>query len=684
MDLSPEVPTGINTPVLLRPPNPVEIAPVTAYTGLTPSDSVDFDRILSSPHARRLVHSLTPQQLLTAVSIRGVADSLELLELVSKAQVTRLFDYVAWQQGRLDLRSLFGWLAAFKEIDRSQYFDRFAALEEEYQLAALGPVIDLIDQDQYEALSSDQQDHWSPLPCLTLYFAIKGQDQELRCAIEELITIGLERDLNYTYMLLAHAAFLPPNEAEADLQQFRRARLEEDGFVDRDESFAALLPMKIFELQSLTKLYSSVKAAADSFTPNGEGQASSQISEMSLKEEGGRTFFHQVLQWITQNPSKGNLADDYGDQRPADQGESKTGAINSDMSAATPSNLSTSQLIQQIQKSFIHLVNGFCAALEVEPDDTGGQQQLMMQAEGLISLGLEFLGQGNPEVAAKLLREQHLKVILRTALTLVEEVRGQVRDGFEAMHHLKVPGLGRHLVTRRLAPIRRSIDRLLGEDLGFERSELLKALFETIPQVAYDSLPEDSRKPDSNGKSRRRLESLEDLQLVQGGVNATLWLARLGDQFLDSCKPNRVGDPSGSCLVERAFTTVLVSGILFGKTDTLAEDTIAEPNRQLSSIRKVKWSDLRALQSWTDIQFATRLEATLKILNEKLDSDKYLQNWTSSQSESFKKQVRRTSATYLTGLARESLLSLRTALQFNEVMPSSNELERLVLIAKDD
>ena len=692
MDSNHEAPPAVSTPVLIGPQEPVGSVPLLPINDLHPATVIDFDRVLDSPQATKIVQACTTQQLLAAVAKRGVADSLELLELTSKAQFTRLLDYVAWRQGRLDSKSMFGWLAAYKEIERSQYFERFADLEEEYQLAALGAAINLVDQDQYEALSSDDQDLWSALPCGTLYYSIKEQDQELRGAIEELITIGLEQDINYTYMLLAHAAFLPPNEAEADLQRFRRARLEEDGFVDREESLTSLLPLKGFEVQSLIGRYSHLVPEDQDAVYNRYCNSISKPDDKS-KERGPLVFFIVCCDGLLKIELTGLPLLVSSSYRAADESMSNISDIGNSHHADLKELLSPNQQIQQIQQTFTHLVNGLCTGLDIEPDDTAGQQQLMVQAEGLVSLGLETISQSNIKAAAHLISERHPKVLLRAALTLIEEVRRQVSDLFESLNHQVIPSITRHLATGRLASIRRSIDRHILDELGFERVEHLKALFETIPQAVEEgSLSRDLGKfqnQNINCKARRSIASLADLRMVRGQISAILWLIQhsdhlpLNDHFAlrnhlpHGSKPDQI-TLLGGCRADVAFTTTLVVGLLHWDNKTCAE-----PALNINSMPRVRLTEVKQLQSWTDQQFDERLDETLGILEESLLSNATLRQWASSKYDNGLEQAMSAAIQYLKVTAWDCLTGLRMALQSSDSLPIDN-LARLVAIKKDD
>jgi hypothetical protein len=205
--------------------------------------AVDLDALLAADDPAAAVQAVPAQALYLALRQRGPEDCLEVLPLLSADQVARVFDYDVWSEDRLEPLRAARWLNLFKEGGQEELYRRFRDLDEEYQVALLSPLIELYDEEDYERMTQTEQDALNRLPCGTLFYRVKSEDPRLEEFVSAVVEAALAGDMNYAYSLLSHAAYAPPNEAEGLLSQFRRARLEEDGFVTFEESLAAFQPV---------------------------------------------------------------------------------------------------------------------------------------------------------------------------------------------------------------------------------------------------------------------------------------------------------------------------------------------------------------------------------------------------------------------------------------------------------
>ena len=128
------------------------------------------------------------------------------------------------------------WLQLYAEVSPKESFQRFQQLDEEYQIGLLSPYIRCFTQDEYAQMPPEQQDLLSRFPGDAIYYSVNTPDKEIAEGIEQLLSAGMETQMEYVLSLVCHAGYIPPNESELLLTQFRRARLEEDGFVTYEES----------------------------------------------------------------------------------------------------------------------------------------------------------------------------------------------------------------------------------------------------------------------------------------------------------------------------------------------------------------------------------------------------------------------------------------------------------------
>lgn len=316
---------------------------------------VDLDALLNQEDPIAAVQAVPSQALYHALVERGPEDALEVLELVSDEQLTRILDYDAWSEDQLAPLKLIRWLDLFKEMGPEQLYRRFHDLEEEYQIALLGPMIDIVDEEEYEKLLDVQQDEFHRLPCGTLFYKIKSSDPRITGFVESLVEATLASDVNYAYALLTHAAFMPPNESEADLARFRRARLEEDGFVSYQESLRYFAPL---DLGALRRKWELRGIPAKKLEP----------TAVATQREGVR-LIDRVL---------------------------ASGAF-------------SVHETEDLSRGFGVLANALCAATKIEADDSRGLRRLFSQAQALANLGLEWLHKGTLREQCPFSRTRRLK-----------------------------------------------------------------------------------------------------------------------------------------------------------------------------------------------------------------------------------------------------------------------------------
>ena len=175
------------------------------------------------------------------------------LSALSSEHRTRLLDLDSWNYDRLDLQSFMKWFAPLSQLSPEVLGQTFKSLEEEYQVAALQGRLRIYDEEEYEQLSDALQDRLYPLPCRTLWYEIVTEEKSEEEFISALIESLMRSNIEYTYTLLARVAYAIPGEDEHLLTQFRKARLEEEGFVDEEEAFSFFYEIDLKELQNKYK-----------------------------------------------------------------------------------------------------------------------------------------------------------------------------------------------------------------------------------------------------------------------------------------------------------------------------------------------------------------------------------------------------------------------------------------------
>lgn len=387
----------------------------------------DLRALLDQENSEELIQALTP---LTAYRALVAADDevrLEAVEKLSSEQVTGLLDFDAWKEDRLDAKNAFRWLKIFGEVGTEQLYTRFSQLEEEYQLALLCPYIRVYDQAEFDKMSDVQQDSLNTIPGSEFYYAILTTDPDIYQGIEDLIESTMAHNMSYTLSLLAHAAYVPPTEQEALVAQFRKGRIEDEGFVSYEESLSSFFAIDLED---------KINQWRRPFRTDGV------IPFRSLEGRGG--FLAQVLA--------------YGQSEKWGAGE-----------------------ISRLNSGFIFVANNLCAASQVETDDEAGLQMIVAQVKALSGLALEVLSDGDLERAATILMEEHPKILFRFAVTLVDRVRTHVLKIFHDCGLPESLAVGELIACGKFGQALEAVDINWLDSLGLQNVEFLKGLFNRYP-----------------------------------------------------------------------------------------------------------------------------------------------------------------------------------------------------------
>lgn len=432
----------------------VAVRRVKKLPDLIGTSAANIDELLNSEQVEEAVQAVDPVAIYRAIMAKGPADSIDVLPYLSAEQVTRIMDYEAWRENRLEPLRAINWFMLFNELGPTDMFNRLKEQEEEFQLALLGPFIEMLDEEEFEKIPDHERDDWIALPCQTLYYRIKSDDPRIQKFVETLIGSGLEADLQYTYALLAHAGYVPPAEQEAMLAQFRQARLEEDGFVGYEES------MQLFARIDLAKLVKQ-------WCPDQPFSASTELSVAGTPTDSA--FLLRVFGRVARN--------------------------------------ATAESVQDLTRSMVHTANMICTATGTEAGEDAQLRDLMYNMQSLISLGLEWLSKGDVDEGARLLTRVHPQQLFRAGLTMVAGVCDDVIASVKTLPLIESDVIGRMWQRDRRGALIHWLEVNHLDLLGYERLEFLKGLFNRFPMFFSERRVE----------SKQRIEfqpvvSLEDMQ----------------------------------------------------------------------------------------------------------------------------------------------------------------------------
>lgn len=386
---------------------------------------VNLEALLEGKDAKKKVQAVEPLKIYRALMANGPSESLEVLQLLSDEQVTRIMDYDSWNEGALAPKKAFQWLALYADISKKELYTRFKSLEEEYQLALLSPFIRVFDPEEYENMSDAEQDALFSFPGNAAYYKVLTEDPVVEKFIHDLLDATMEENMEYALSLVAHASYLPPNENEQAITQFRNARNEEDGFIPYEEAVTAFYPLKNFK-----EMASKWNAVNVSSTKEGlvQNSAVSQHFMMLVLEEGTKSVWD-------------------------------------------------SKQAKEISDSFIYLANQLASVVGVEPGELEDLKRVLEQAYAVCGFSLQLLSKDDPEFAAKILAAEYPKAIFRFGVSQIHSLRLDVLDELERMGVENLSQLKANVVAGKFGLCLDWLDKELIEKYGVLFVEILKGLF---------------------------------------------------------------------------------------------------------------------------------------------------------------------------------------------------------------
>lgn len=410
--------------------------------------ALDWSTILERKDARMYVRNLPSQVLYYSLKTLDKDNLLEVVPLLSNEQLLRILDYDAWTKDRLDSKKAFFWLSKFKTIEDLAF--RYKSLDEEYQIALLQNHIKLFTKEELEELPEDLVSNCIPFIDDKLYYFINTDSKEVYDYIKNLILSATDMDVSYAYNLLAYSYYSPPNEQEQLLSQFRKARLEEDGFVSYEES-QSIFAVSSSTIKALVKKYSSKDSSSS---------ASSSSSSTSLAIDRGfdgsqKNFFSYVIQTAKKSPQ--------------DSSWSQTDEVS-------------------IKLRLLWLSNCLSSACIVDPSDIKGCLKLIEIIKSVCGLGLEYLASGNLELAISILQNENLKLVFQSGLYILHTFQEGVLQKLAQAGILedKIEYIKKHIKEQKWAQVLNYIDSSLIDefqkiDLSIKEISLIKACFNRFP-----------------------------------------------------------------------------------------------------------------------------------------------------------------------------------------------------------
>lgn len=231
----PSVPASQNTPTALEkgPPKTDIAALQQSLFGLSGKKRLDL--ILACPDVLRVVQRLPVQDLFATVKEVGVADSLELIELLRPRQIQGFLDLDAWRKDRLDPVALGDWLEAIYAASPAKAIRQILGLDIEL-LALLfkmhSQVFDLTLEEEPEG-----EPRFHSITPDNRYLLVYDPDNEkLALAMKNTVERLFGVDAGFVLRLVESVRWEMPSALEEECYRWRNGRLADLGFVPAEEA----------------------------------------------------------------------------------------------------------------------------------------------------------------------------------------------------------------------------------------------------------------------------------------------------------------------------------------------------------------------------------------------------------------------------------------------------------------
>lgn len=398
--------------------------------------AIDLKGLLDSPEAAELIPRLPAQFLYLAIKEQRLESHHQLLAHVSQEQFTALLDFDVWQGDRVDTTKMSVWLAQIARLGPKELLQKFGDLEEEYQLAYVLGRVELYTEDDLDGIPEEIEQQLIAMPDHKLFYRVKNASDDEVEVVKSVVDAALIHHPEYAYSLLNHGAFMPPEETEHQLLQFRTARMEEHGFVSFGESLQLLNTKGLGDyFDHCQKTYSGQSAESD----HGGAAVKSQSLTPFLAEVTAAMYHSEGWQ-------------------PSD--------------------------IFAWHQRLLWLVNGLSTANRVACYDLKGLKKTMMQVKGVLGLSLDALSHGDVPMALGILKEENVKTLFRYGLAMIEPIQTSLWRVLAQNTSFDPEGkLAKLRAKGQTGVFLQQLEAITGSWFDFEDSKTLLGFFNKIPMV---------------------------------------------------------------------------------------------------------------------------------------------------------------------------------------------------------
>lgn len=450
-----------------------------------------IDNIISHPHARRIVEAMDAQSVFGLIREAGINDALELVELASPDQLQAFIDFDAWTKDEFQLQTFTDWLEILLQSSDERFEAMYDAFDHQAFVLWFRETVAVYEWEADIELLDRIEDNVYTSPCGQYALVIPEEENyadEVRLFLERMYAMDIEEALT----LMSEARWSLSVELQEELYQARTSRLAEFGFVPYDEALAVFGWLDPIEWARTQRERFAEGTMIEAPLRVGELAALDQqlIAVEEAFDDAEGSWFARALAALP------NVMPE---------------ALAGDVLAAT-----MTQLRAVAQRVLV--------ADQGTPGDPDMTLSATRRALDAISLGLEFVADGDVKLAARVLAAVPLRDIHRAGFSVGLQLQRQARD-MVARGNLSVTD----------API----SLLLAEDTA-----MIEGLLQLRPVMSVNT--------------GRRFRTMADVQYVAGRMGQIAFAELLFFAFMGFDKPALV-----SVLYDERFSATPVELISF-------------------------------------------------------------------------------------------------------------------------
>jgi hypothetical protein len=198
-----------------------------------------LDRIIARKDTMRVVRQMPVPDLYATIRDVGVEDTLEILELMSPAQVQGFLDLDGWRRDRIDPSAVGRWLGAFFAANADRAVGQLRGLDLE-----LLTLLFKVHCTVYDLAAEEQPEHDVGRHTVTpdqRYLIVYGgvsADDATQAVLQQAVERLMGRDMLFVLRLCEAVRWELASQLEEDALRWRNGRLADLGFLPAHEAAA--------------------------------------------------------------------------------------------------------------------------------------------------------------------------------------------------------------------------------------------------------------------------------------------------------------------------------------------------------------------------------------------------------------------------------------------------------------